>query len=693
MVSNMVQATVDKNSGDFFQKTKSHLFSGYQTKSLIIFAFIMWIFCFFMFLPILSVSVSAFDFSDLSHPFSIFSNFVYIYESNYYRNSVLNALYVALTTTILCSLIGLSVTIIFSRYEFYGKKPLRFLTIFPLISPPFIGALAITTILGRNGLITNFLKLFIPGIEDLLGTGLLGIVLIQSIHLWPLVFFNTTASYGKIDPAQEEQAKNLGSKGLHLYRKIILPLITPGFVAGAVLVFIFSIGDIGTPLVLNTTLPFAPLIAFTEIRDRSRALNLGASLALVIVILLISLLALVFSSKFVGMKDYTSEKVSGLDQSRMMVKASRGKTIVIWIMLLTLYTISLLPHIGVFILAFVQRIKYGEYFPTLWSFAGVETGLTEQDVYESIINTLLYSFLAMIFTIIIGIIIAFLIVRKKNLKGVSTIMLILGAYVGLFLGSQIASKIGGTIDQLSIMLLSTIVFSLIFYAVGKSMNVRCLEFFATMPFAVPGIVLAVGYINFFVNPDSLWALLPSQLDLIPILGFFTSHLRSLFLANSSMNNLLTARLTSYWFILVISYTMRRMPYAVLSSVAILRQIHESLEEQAFNLGSSTNYAYRKITIPLMAGGLTAGGLLTFVTSFTEVSTSLLIVPNKSPISPIYPITSESVPLTRAIYDQITRGNQNTAGVEGLVQLLVAAACMLLVQKILGDKTGTAFGGG
>lgn len=667
----------------------------YQLKSLFIFTVIMWIFCFFMFLPILSISLAAFDFSNLLDPFSLFSNFIYVFESDYYRMSIFNSLYIAISATIFCSLIGLTVTIIFNRYEFFGKRALKFFTIFPLISPPFVGAVAISTLLDNNGLITNFFKIFIPGLQNLLGGGLWGIILIQSIHLWPLVFFNTTASYGKIDPAQEEQAKNLGSKGLHLYRKILLPMMTPGFMAGAVLVFIFSIGDIGTPLVLNSPQPIAPLIAFTEIRDRSRAINLEASLALVLVILVISLLALIFSSKFVGMKDYTSDKVSGMDQSRMLVKASRKKTIIIWIMLLVLYFVSLLPHIGIIIISFVERIRIGEFIPTLWTLDGVENGLSQQVVFESIVNTLLYSFLAMFFTIIIGILIAFLIVRKKNLKGVTAIMTVLGAYVGLFIGAQMAGKISGTSIKLSIMALSLVVFAFIFYTIGKSMNVHCLEFFATMPFAVPGIVLAVGYIQFFVLTDSVWGLLPPQLDLIPILGNFTAFIRSIFLADSSPNNPLVARLTSYWFILVISYTMRRMPYAVLSSIAILRQIHESLEEQAFNLGSSTNYAYRKITIPLMAGGITAGGLLTFVTSFTEVSTSLLIVPTRAPLSPILTNSNwqESVPLTRAIFDQMQRGDQTTAGVEGLVQLAIAAICMILVQKILGDKLGSAFGGG
>ena len=97
----------------------------------------------------------------------------------------------------------------------------------------------------------------------------------------------------------------------------------------------------------------------------------------------------------------------------------------------------------------------------------------------------------------------------------------------------------------------------------------------------------------------------------------------------------------------------------------------------------------------MAGGLSAGGLLTFVTSFTEVSTSLLIVPTRPPLAPLPQVTSPSgaLPLTRIIFDGVQRGDQQTAGVEGLVQLAVAAVCMVLVQKLLGDKIGEAFGGG
>ena len=138
-----------------------------------------------------------------------------------------------------------------------------------------------------------------------------------------------------------------------------------------------------------------------------------------------------------------------------------------------------------------------------------------------------------------------------------------------------------------------------------------------------------------------------------------------------------------------------MPYVVQSSTAVLRQIHESLEEVAHNLGASATTTLRRVTFPLMASGVLAGGVLTLITSFTEVSTSIMITPINQPFKPVFPFSPLSDPLTKGIYDEINRGGAGTvpAGVMGLVQLLVAGIGMAITQKLLGEKTGTAFGGG
>jgi iron(III) transport system permease protein len=562
------------------------------------------------------------------------------------------------------------------------------MAVLPLVAPPFVGAFAVSRLLQRNGIITNFLQKFIPGLPDLLGSSIWGIIFLQTIHLWPLIFFNTSASYSKIDPAQEEQARNLGSWSLNLYKNIILPLITPGFVAGAVLVFMWSISDLGTPIVLNFY-KFAPFLAFADITEHQGAYIEGAY-ALVIILLIISLLALLFASKVVGMRDYAPEKVSGMDQTRMMQKPSRRKTALILIILSSILVTSLLPHIGIMLVSFVERIKYGEIFPTLWTLDGVTSALSKADIVSMIFNSLLYSTFAMLITITIGIVVGYLLIRKKHLKGISPIMVVIGAYIGLILGAQLSSSFPSE-SILTVMIISATVFALAFFAVGKIINLRILEIFSTMPFAVPGIVLAVGYLTFFSSVTSLWGFLPEEFDLLPIIGPFTSIIRNALL--SIPDSPFEMRFTSFWFILIVSYSVRRMPYAVQSSKAVLRQIHESLEEASHNLGAATITTLTRITIPLMASGVLAGGILTFITSFTEVSTSIMITPINAPFRPFFSFSNHSDPLTKGIYDEIGRGGDiMPAGFMGLVQLLVATIGMAITQKILGEKTGTAFGG-
>ena len=681
----ITKKTEGKKTVNFRERTKS-LFLNYDISALAIFSILMFVFSFFMFLPILSISVSAFNFAD---PTNFFQHFIYCFESGDYRQSILNTIFAGLTTTFICSIIGLTVTIIFSRYHFFGKRFFQILTILPLVAPPFVGAFALRRLLDNNGIVTNFFQLYVPGLTNLLGASIWGIILMQSIHLWPLIFFNTAASYSKIDPAQEEQARNLGSWSLSLYRQIILPLITPGFVAGAVLVFIWSISDLGTPIVLFYR-DYAPFLAFKELR-KERGAYLEGAYALVIILLLVSLLALLFASKIVGMRDYAPEKVSGMEQTRLMQQASKPKTFLILLILISLLVISLLPHIGILTVAFVERIKIGEVIPTLWTLEGVSTALGKADIVAMIFNSLIYSALAMIITVSIGIVVGYLIVRKKNLKGISFIMTVIGGYVGLILGAQLASGLPTHFEKLVAIFGFFIVMAIIFFFAGRSLNLRTLEVFSTMPFAVPGIVLAAGYIAFFRSTTSLWGFLPSELDLIPIIGILTSIIRQFLL--SIPNSPLESRFTSFWFILVVSYSMRRMPYAVQSSTAVLRQIHESLEEVAHNLGASASLTLRRITIPLMASGVLAGGILTFITSFTEVSTSIMITPINQPFRPIYTLSPLSDPLTKGIYDEINRGGDVApAGVMGLVQLIVAGIGMTITQKLLGEKTGTAFGG-
>ncbi|MGD8566378.1 MAG: ABC transporter permease subunit, partial [Candidatus Bathyarchaeota archaeon] len=180
-----------------------------------------------------------------------------------------------------------------------------------------------------------------------------------------------------------------------------------------------------------------------------------------------------------------------------------------------------------------------------------------------------------------------------------------------------------------------------------------LDIISMIPFAIPGIVIGIGYIYTFS---------------VPIIGNF--------------------RLTSIWYILVISYAMRRLPYSVRSSHAVLQQVHETLEEAATNLGASRIKTLTSITIPLIMPGLVAGAILTFINCFTEVSTSLMLQPL------IGPFGFYARPLTLHILLQ-SKGGPTAFGVAaflGFIQIVATSIGLYLTNRLLGGKAGLAFGG-
>jgi len=174
-----------------------------------------------------------------------------------------------------------------------------------------------------------------------------------------------------------------------------------------------------------------------------------------------------------------------------------------------------------------------------------------------------------------------------------------------------------------------------------------LDAIATLPLAIPGVVLAVGYLRVFHGWD------------FPGLG---------------------APLTSSWVILVIAYTMRRLPYTVRASYAALQQVHISLEESAQSLGANRLKTFMKITLPLITGGLVAGGLIGFVTSCVELSSTIMLVPR-----------IELGPISYGIYIYMQSPLGRGAGAAlGVVAILLVSLGTYLTHRFFGSRAGNAF---
>ena len=494
-----------------------------------------------------------------------------------FREALVNTLVSGVLAVALGSLIAVPLALLTVRYSFPGRGLLTTLGLLPLVIPPFVGAVAFQQILGRSGTVNLFL-LERFGVTVPFMEGLWGVIMVQTLHYFPFIWLNTAAALSALDRSLEEAAQNLGSSGFRLFRRVLLPLSLPGYAAGALLTFIRVIDDLGTPLMLNYTKLLAPQ---AYVRVTTVGLTDVDGYVICAVLVALSLSALWISKGVLGRGEFTSLGRSGETPA---VALGTGGALAVWAIAILLLGPALLPHVGIALLS-VSKVWSLSPLPSVYTLGNYDEILFRAPYF--IWNTLRYALLAAALDVGLGAVIAWLLLR------------------------------------------------------GKARGRQWLDAIATMPLAVPGVVLAVGYLRVFHGWD------------VPGLG---------------------APLTSTWLILVVVYAMRRLPYTVRGAYAALQQLPVSLEEAAQNLGAGRARAFLKVTLPLMGRGLLAGGLLAFVSSAVDLSSTILLVPHV-----------ELGPLSYGIYlymqSAVGRGPGAALGVIAIV--LVAAGTWLATRLTRG----------
>ena len=449
------------------------------------------------------------------------------------QESFWNSLIVALASVFFASLIALPLAYLTIRFDFRGALLVQTLGVLPLIMPPFVGAVAMQLIFGRSGSFNLVLNDW-WGISIPIMDGLPGVVFVESLHYFPFILLNLTVALNSIDSSMEESAQNLGAHGLRLFWRIVFPLAMPGYVAGASLVFIKVFDDLGTPLVLNVTNMLAPQ-AYLRITSVGLEDPIGYVISVIMVVF--SLLALWLSAQVLKGKDYSTTQRGGSSFARRRLSPIQSFIAYSWIGLLLLLVLS--PHLGIVLLSLAK----------VWSFSVLPDAFTLDhfktvmvDSPRMIMNTLLYCGLAALLDVILGTTIAYLILRT-NVPGR-----------------------------------------------------QALDFMASAALAIPGIVLAIGYLRTFKGVT-----LPGMTD--PV--------------------------TSIWIMIAIAYAIRRLPYALRSCMAALQQVSVSLEEAAENLGAPKRRTIQRIVVPLMAGGILAGFVTSFITAAVELSATIMLTTTQS----------------------------------------------------------------
>jgi iron(III) transport system permease protein len=467
-----------------------------------------------------------------------------------------------------------------------------------------VGAIGLRAILGRQGALNALL-----GSDwDVLGEGRFwGVVIAEALHLYPIIYLNATAALANLDPALGESAENLGAGAARRFFRITLPLIRPGLFAGGTIVFIWSFTELGTPLMFDLY-TVAPVQIFFGLKEVE---NSAAPYALTVVLLGSSILLYVLGRLAFGGRGHA-----------MYAKASRaaeekplagGPALLATGAFALVALLAVLPHIGVVLTSFsAPGAWYRAVLPEALTLGHFEYALGDPSATSSIRNSLVLSAAAMGLDIVVGLVIAYLLVRT-SVRG------------------------RGVLDAL------------------------CM-----LPLAVPGLVMAFGYVAMTLSWPFGRALRLGGVEVPPL---FPGVLE---VFGASPNP---------FPLLIIAYAVRRLPYIVRATVAGLEQTSGELEEAAVNLGASRLVAVVRVIVPLILANLIAGGLLVFSFSMLEVSDSLILAQK-----------AEHYPITKQIFafSEMLGIGQYVASAMGVWGMALLTVTLLGASLLLGRKLGSIF---
>jgi iron(III) transport system permease protein len=546
------------------------------------FLFFLWsFFIVFMLYPLGFVFSNAFF---TAEGFSLIFFKLMLTSSNY-TLILTNSVNLGLIVTLFTTLLSLPLAFFLVRYDFPGKALLNGLILVPLVLPPFVGAIGMRQLLVRFGSI-NLLLLQMNVIDqpiDWLGGGFTGVALLEVLHLYPIMYLNLAAALANVDPSLEEAAKNMGASGFKLFRTVTFPLMLPGYFAGAIIVFIWAFTDLGTPLIFE----YRELIAvqiFNMVTDLHQN---PMGYAFVVVVIILTLLFFFVAKRLIGSTGYA---MMGRGHVASAVRpASASLTVLIYGVVLGISAIALIPHLGVLLTSITAR-WFLSVLPSEYTFKFYREVFIHDLTLRSIKNSLLLSSLSTIIDVVLGVTLAYLLTRKR--------------------------------------------------VPGRAV----LDALAMLPLALPGVVLAFGYVAAF---SATW--LDARINPVPLL--------------------------------VVAYAVRRLPYMFRAAYAGFQQTSVALEEAAMSLGASPVKTVYQITFPLVFANLIAGAVLSFSFAMLEVSDSLILA-----------LKEQNYPITKAIYALLGRiaDGPYIASAMGMLGLVLLAVSLFVASRFFGRRMGELF---
>ncbi len=497
-------------------------------------------------------------------------NYQKILTHPYYLGALKNSLIVGGGGMLGACLLGVPLAYCTARFVVRGRSVIATLAVLALVSPPFIGAYSWVMVAGNNGWLTQNIKTLGLTMPTIYGAH--GIILVFSLKFFPFVYLMTETALRNINRAYEEAAENLGCSATARFFKITLPLVFPAVSSGAILSFVLSIADFGTPSIIGRDYRTLSTVAYNQYTsEMGGPPTMAVSISMLMI--LIAMLAVLLQRYLMGPRRY-----AGALTNLSVPKPCHGAFgVAVHALCYSIVALATMPIAVVIYTSFLET--NGPVFTGgfgLNSYARVI-----REVPDVIVNTFKFSLLATLLITLAGGLISYVVVRRETVAA-------------------------GLLDALLM-----------------------------VPYVVPGVVLAIGFLLCF------------QYGAFDLIGTST--------------------------IIVLMLFVRRLPYGVRATSAVLRQIKPSIEEAAVNLGASPLQAFARVTVPLMLPGVIAGAMMSFITAINELSATLLLYTARTTTMPV------------RIYSAVLDGEFGIAAALAALLLASSGLCVFVVLRFSQSK--------
>ena len=360
---------------------------------LILFALLLW--------PLSSILSASFIDNDTGKP--ALSNYIEVFETRAFRRAFWNTLLAGMGGMVGSLVIGVTLAWITARNVIFGNNTIKLLAILALVSPPFIGAYAWIVLFGANGVVRNGLADIGVDVPPIYGAW--GVVLVFTMKFFPHVYLMTATALQSVNPSVEEAAESLGMPPMQRFFRVTLPLITPAITSSALLTFVLSIADFGTPRLIGRDFNVLATEAFTLFGSELGG-NPGVASALSMLLILISLI-LVFLQRRAVRRDVFG---GNMIRKPELKRVSGLRSVLLHAVAYTIVFIGTIPAITAVLFSF--RRTSGPVFQPGLSLQSYEKVFAQ--VSSPIINTLVFSAVSVTLIVAVGTMIGYLLARRPG---------------------------------------------------------------------------------------------------------------------------------------------------------------------------------------------------------------------------------------------------------------------------------------